>query len=309
MSTVRRSRSVLQAERSAQPAAAQLTDVASTQEDAVVEAGLARAWRRRRRNRALIRRGLTVLIGAAILLLWQLIVVVGNVSPYILPGPTTIAQRVWQGLGTGPESFWNDIWTTGLELLVAYAIVIVVGTLLGMLLAQWDLLEHLAYPYVFIFQVIPKIAIAPLLILWCGFGLKAMVAVGAVITLFPMLVNSMAGFKSVPTENVQMFRGLCASPIRTFFKLKLPTALPYLFAGFDLCLVYSLMGVVLAEFIGGQKGLGVRILAYNTNVDVSGEFAVIVVLSAMSLILHMVLNVLRHRVLFWTPSEIARRAE
>lgn len=252
-------------------------------------------------------RAMSITLGVVGVAVWQFVVVAFDVSPYILPAPSDVAVRLWQGFVPGPSSFYDDLWATMVALLISFVIVVVVGTALGMVLAQSEMLERVVYPYIFALQAIPKIAVAPLIILWAGFGIKAMIIVAAIITIFPMLVNSMAGFKSVTTENAQMFAGLCATPWQTFVKLKLPTALPMLFAGFELCLIYSLMGVILGEFVGGQEGLGVRILSFNANLDITGEFAVLVLLSLLSLVLHAGLTVVRRRLLFWTPSEIARR--
>lgn len=259
----------------------------------------------RRGRRSTTVKALSLALGVVGVAVWQVVVTAFEVSPYILPAPFDVAVRLWEGFVPGPSSFYDDMWATLIALLVSF--VVVVGTTLGMVLAQWEMLERVVYPYIFALQAIPKIAVAPLIILWAGFGIKAMIIVAAIITIFPMLVNSMAGFKSVTTENAQMFAGMCASPWQTFVKLKLPTALPMLFAGFELCLIYSLMGVILGEFVGGQEGLGVRILSYNANLDITGEFAVLVLLSLLSLVLHAGLTFVRRRLLFWTPSEIARR--
>lgn len=240
--------------------------------------------------------------------LWQLAIGVFHVSSYLIPPPSRVASRLWDGLHPGADSFYGDLRSTLEVTLLGFAIVAVLGTLLGMVLAQWELAEDVIAPFAFALQVVPMIAVAPLIILWVGYDQTAMVVIAAVTAFFPMLINAMAGFKSVPTEQATLFRGLCSSQLHTFFRLKLPAAMPMLLAGFDIAMVHALLGAIAAEFVGGTKGLGVRILKFNTFVDVSGEFAILVIFGVIATVLHGVVNVMRRRWLFWTPSEIARTA-
>lgn len=261
-------------------------------------------------SRATRERRQVVLLGVlsfcVLVVLWHVVLTVFDISPLLFPKPLDVLSRLIDGLTPGPGSLYPDIAITLVELLIGFVIAVVLGTLIGVMMAQWPLFEKLCYPYVFAFQALPKIAIAPIIILWAGFGVPAMVAVGVVIAFFPMMVNAATGFKSVSTGNAMMFKGLCATPLQTFFKLRLPTSLPMLFTGIDLALVYALLGVIIGEFIGGQAGLGVRILVYNTNVDVAGQFSVLVVLCVISVALQLLVGVVRRKALFWTPSEIAR---
>jgi NitT/TauT family transport system permease protein len=238
--------------------------------------------------------------------LWQLAVGALHVSSYLIPSPSQVAVRLWEGLHPGTDSFYPDLRSTLLITLLGFAVVVVIATPLGLALAQWELAEDVIAPFAFALQVIPMIAIAPLIILWAGYSNFAMVVIAAVTGFFPMLINAISGFKSVPREQAMMMRGLCSSPLRMFFRLKLPAALPMLLAGADMALVHCLLGTIAAEFVAGRVGLGVRILKFNSNVDVSGEFAILVILGVVAMVLHGVMNVLRRRWLFWTPSEIAR---
>ena len=239
---------------------------------------------------------------------WQLVLTGFSVSSLLVPKPSEIYSRVIDGFKPGPASYYGDLRTTLIEVFLGFVIAVFVGGLVGMFLAQWPLLEKISYPYMFAFQVVPKIAIAPLIVLWAGFGAKAMVTVTVVTAFWSMMVSSLAGFKSVPLDETNMFAGLCATRTQTFFKLKIPAAMPMILSGIDLALSYALHGAILAEFVGGQMGLGVRIETYNTNVDVSGEFAVIIVLAVLGIIFQTLVNMARKKLLFWTASEIARTA-
>jgi NitT/TauT family transport system permease protein len=280
-------------------------------DDAVVKSAKTRLSMSQRAQRQWSANGkvwlLSLLTFAVLIALWQAFVVLFNVSPLLLPRPVAVFHRIVLGLTPGKSaSFYTDIWVTLSEVLVAFVISSIIGILLGMILALSPIIERVAYPFTFAFQATPKIAIAPLIILWAGFGLKAMAAVSIFIAFFPMMVNSLTGFKSAERGYLLLFEGLCASRLRTFIKLRLPGALPFIFVGFELSLVYSLLGVVVAEFVGGQQGMGVRILTYNTNFDLAGEFAVIFVLCIMAVLLQAIIIAVRRRVLRWSPTEARR---
>lgn len=244
---------------------------------------------------------------AVVIGLWQAVIDLFNVSSLLAPAPSQIATRLWTGLQPGAQaSFYPDLGVTLIETLVGFAIAVVVGTVLAIAMAQWHIVERLFAPYTFGLNALPKIAIAPFLVLLLNFGTQAMIAVAAVTAFFPMMVNALAGLKSVPSEQTMMFRGLCASPLQTFFRLKLRAASPQLLAGIDLALIYAFLGAIVGEFVGGQEGLGVRITSYAASVDVTGEFAVLVLMAAVGVVMHALLRALHSRLLFWTSSELTQ---
>jgi len=240
------------------------------------------------------------------LVIWQAVIGVFDISTYILPTPTALADRLIHEFEPGPASMYGDIWTTFREMIIGYLIAAVLGLFIGLGMARVPGLERLAYPYVFALQAIPMVALAPLLIIWFGFGLTSKVLIVALCAFFPMMVSSLAAFKSVDAGQEQLFHALCASRTRTFLKLRVPSALPFLLAGLDLSLVHSLVGAIVAEFVSGQSGLGVRLLTYNSQVDVTGSFAVILVLCALGVVLHTALVVIRNRSLSWMPKKPGR---
>lgn len=261
------------------------------------------AFRARRFRWLVSLASIVVVIGA-----WQFVVEAENVSELTLPSPSKIWDRLWTGLQPGPASYYPDLRTTLTEAVLGFAIALVAGVALGLAMGESHVVERILAPYVFALNALPKIAIAPFLVLLLNFGTEAMVSVAAITAFFPMLVNANAGFKSVPNEQTMMFRGLCASRLQTFFRLKLPAALPLLVAGVDLALVYAFLGSIVGEFVGGQEGLGVRITTYVSSVDVTGEFAILVLMAAVGIAIHAVLRLLHAKLLFWTPAEQCRRA-
>jgi NitT/TauT family transport system permease protein len=247
---------------------------------------------------------ISVAVFIVFLVIWQAAVKIFHVSIFILPSPTDLATNLKQQFTPGPASVYGDIWTTFHEMIIGYVIAAVLGMFMGLAMARIPGLERVAYPYVFALQAIPMVALAPLLIIWFGFGNTSKVLIVALCAFFPMMVSSLTAFKSVDAGQEQLFQALCASRVRTFLKLRVPAALPFLLAGLDLSLVHSLVGAIVAEFISGQTGLGVRLLTYNSSVNVSGSFAVILVLCALGVVLHTILVVIRNRSLAWMPRKV-----
>jgi NitT/TauT family transport system permease protein len=148
-------------------------------------------------------------------------------------------------------------------------------------------------------QTVPKVAIAPLLIIWFGFGLQSKVLTAALIAFFPVLVNVIAGLRSVDPRRLMLMRALQASPWQTFRKVRLPSMLPYLFAGLEIAMVFSIIGVIVGEFIGSSVGLGVMIIQRQGTIDVAGVFSVLIYLSLLGLVLNAVIVGAKRRLVFW----------
>jgi NitT/TauT family transport system permease protein len=245
---------------------------------------------------------LSPLLLLVILAIWQYWVQSRNISSHVVPPPLDVLAALRVGL-TGRANYYKDIVVTLEESVLGFAIGSAGGLVLGMLVSQFRTAERVLYPYVYAFQALPKVAIAPLVVIWAGYGITSKVILAAVVTFFPVLVNSIIGFKSVEPERVNMLRAYSASRWQVFTKLALPGALPFVFAGLDMALVYSLLGAIVGEFVGGQRGLGVRILVHNAALDIAGTFAVFMVLAALGVALHVIIGLVRRRVLFWAPSE------
>jgi NitT/TauT family transport system permease protein len=152
------------------------------------------------------------------------------------------------------------------------------------------------------FQALPKIAIAPLLILWLGFGIWSKVAMAAMIAFFPVMVNVITGLRAVNRDVLELMKSLSATDWQVFRLVRLPNALPYLFAGLDVAIVFSLLAAIVAEFVGSQAGMGNLILQMNFQLDVAGVFAVLIILSALGVALHLIVVHLQRRLLFWSST-------
>jgi NitT/TauT family transport system permease protein len=237
---------------------------------------------------------------------WELGVKAFHVPSYVVPPPSQIAVALWRGLATGlfaRDGYWLHTGVTMGETLLGFFLGSAVGLVLGMVISQARLLECTLRPYIIAFQSLPKVAVAPVIVLWFGFGMTSKVVIVCLLTFFPLLVTSLAGFKAVDPERIDMLRSLGATPWQIFRKIKLPSALPFIFAGLDMASVFSVVGAIVGEFVGSQRGLGMQIMAMNSSMDVAGTFSVFVILSAMGVGMYLGLQRVKRAVLFWAPSE------
>jgi len=145
-----------------------------------------------------------------------------------------------------------------------------------------------------------------LIVVWFGLGLKSQVINTALVAFFPLLVNTMVGLKSADEDRVNLMRSLAASDSQIFWMLRLPNALPFVMAGLDVAMIFALIGAIVAEFVGARAGLGMLIQSMNFNMDVSGQFSVLLILSIVGLLLNRCILLIRRRILFWDPAEKER---
>jgi NitT/TauT family transport system permease protein len=152
------------------------------------------------------------------------------------------------------------------------------------------------------FQSLPKVALAPLIVVWFGLGLSSKVVNAALIAFFPLMVNTIVGLRSAEEDRVNLMRSLDASEWQIFWMLRLPGALPFIMAGLEVAMIFSLIGAIVAEFVGAQAGLGMLIQTMNFSADVAGVFSILLILSILGLILNQAIIIVRRRVLFWDAS-------
>jgi NitT/TauT family transport system permease protein len=232
---------------------------------------------------------------ALLLLAWEAAARAFALSALVLPPPSTVAQALWKGLASG--FFWPHIRATGAGLLLGLALGGGIGFAAGVLLAEVPALRRLAMPYLVVSQVVPKLALMPLFIVWFGFGMTSMVVITALICFFPLVENTLTGLASVPPERIELFRMLGASRAQTLWRLKLPSGLPSVLAGLRIAVVLALVGAVVGEFIGAGQGLGALIIAAQGSMDTPLMFAVLVLISVLGLLLYQAAVLLERRLL------------
>ncbi|MBI1774784.1 MAG: ABC transporter permease [Proteobacteria bacterium] len=220
---------------------------------------------------------------------------------FVLPAPSNVFLALYRGFVGG--LYWPHLWATLSATLLGFAVGTVLAFALGTVIAMSRPIEYFLYPYVVMFQSMPKVALAPLIIIWFGLGLTSKVVNAALVAFFPLMVNTIVGLRSADEDRVNLMRSLAASDAQIFWMLRLPNALPFIMAGLEISMIFALIGAIVAEFIGAQAGLGMLISAMNFTMDVAGQFSVLFVLSIVGLLLNRCIQLLRRRILFWDPSE------
>lgn len=251
------------------------------------------------------------LVFVAFVAAWDLVVRLFEVPGYLVPSPYQVLKALQKGVLTSPfarDGYWLHAGYTLAAALIGFAAGSAAGILIGTVISQSRGLEATLKPYIVAFQSLPKVALAPIIVIWFGFGISSKVVICALLTFFPLMVNSLEGFKSVDNDRIELMRSLSASRWQIFRLVSFPSALPFIFAGLDMAIVYSIIGAIVGEFIGGRDGLGVLIVSMNYALDMAGAFSVFIVLSTMGITLSWILNLIRRRVLFWAPSTRQQRS-
>jgi len=252
-----------------------------------------------RRPNAVLRLALLVVS----LAIWEAAVRLLRIPTFILPPPSQVGAALYQGAVSG--IYLENLWITLAETLLGFALGSLVAFVIGAALAASRLVEYYLYPYIVMFQSMPKVALAPLVVVWFGLGLTSKVVSAALISFFPLLVNTIVGLRSADEDRVDLMRSLAATEVQIFRMLRLPSALPFIMAGLEVAMVFSLVGAIVAEFVGAEAGLGMLIQSRNFSMDVAGEFALLFILAAMGLALNWIVVSIRQRVLFWDASQKA----
>jgi NitT/TauT family transport system permease protein len=245
--------------------------------------------------------GLSLLLFIGLFAGWEAVVRLFDISAIFVPAPSKVIIALWAILAT--PRFYYHLGVTLWEILAGFAIGSVVGLIIGISIGQWRILEKTVYPYVVALQTVPKVAIAPLIIVWFGYGLGSKIVITALIVFFPVVVNCIAGMNAASGQLIDMLRSFTATRWQIFRMVKIQTALPYIFAGLDVAVVLAVIGALVGEFIGSQAGLGSLLLQRNFSMDTAGSFAILIVLSVIGIILHQIIGVLRRSIIFWIERE------
>ena len=251
----------------------------------------------RRARTQVLRKFLAALVFLALVGIWELLVRLLDVSALIVPPPSAVVRSLLEMLAT--QSFWTNFGVTFFETMAGFAIGAALALLLGGFVGQFRWLEQTLYPYVVAFQAVPKVAIAPIIVIWFGYGLSSKVVIAATIAFFPVLANTIVGLRSVPREQIDMLLSFTGSQWQVFRMAKVNHALPYVFAGLDISIMMAVIGAIVGEFVGAQAGLGYMIMQRNFSMDAPGTFAILIILSAMGIALHSVVQWVRRLVVFW----------
>jgi NitT/TauT family transport system permease protein len=244
----------------------------------------------------------TVVAYVLILILWQLAGPVFHVPKYVLPSPSDIVA----GTMKHPDALVFNSWVTLEEVLGGFALGVAISIPLAIGIVAWRAIERLIYPFLVAFQAVPKVALAPILVVWFGFGIGSKVMLGFVTAMFPIVINTVIGLRQTPREMVYLMRSLGATPLQTFTKVRLYAAAPYIFGGLKVGITLAVVGAVVGEFIASNHGLGNMLLAANNAFDTALLFGIVVLLSLISITLFYLVELIEMIVL---PKPLRRTGE
>lgn len=233
--------------------------------------------------------------------IWEAWVRAAGVPVYIVPAPSVVIARLWGDFGF----FALHGGITLAEALAGFALGAAVAFTGATLMAHSRFLERTLLPIAILVKVTPIVAVAPLFVIWFGFGSLPKVLIASLITFFPVLVNAMVGLRAVNPGALDFFRSLHASRAETYFKLRLPSSLPYLFAAFRISIPLSVIGAVVGEWFSGDRGLGSVIIVAHSNLDMPTLFSAILVLAFIGITLTIITAYIERKMLFWHDSTMA----
>lgn len=242
----------------------------------------------------------TPLLVGTLILVWDSYVRMAGVSPLILPRPGAVWQAWLEMLGD--RRAWHHTWMTVYATLTGFAYAATIGIVLGVLIARARWLELTLNPFIVATQVIPKVALVPLFVLWFGFGITSKVIVAAVLSFFPILTNTALGVKSIEEGHRDVMVSLNATRWQVFRRLELPSALPYIITGLEVGIVLAIIGAIVGEYLGGSSGLGHLLIARLNAFETDQMFAVLIHMSLLGFTFYFLIGALRRRLIPWHAS-------
>lgn len=233
----------------------------------------------------------------AILALWSFATAYLNVPNYIMPTPRAVLAALKIGYIDGV--LWKHLAFTLQATLIGYLTGCLVGLIVGTLVAESRTFDQFIYPYIVALQSMPKVALAPLIIVWFGFGMELKVVIVALVCFFPVLINTIVGIRQTDKNLIDLYRAFSASRWMIFRQVKLPAAAGHIFAGLEISVVLGLIGAVVAEFIASQRGLGNVIQSASVSLDVATMFAALISLALLGICGSQIVRFLHRTVVFW----------
>ncbi len=218
-----------------------------------------------------------------------------GLEPFLVPAPSEIASVLW----TDRAILADNARVTAIEIVAGFLVALTAGVGVAVLFHLSGLLRRAGYPLVVASQTIPVVVIAPVLVVWFGYGIAPKLAIIALICFFPIAVNTLDGLRSVDPDQVRMMRSLDAGRRRIFFAVETPTALPLAFSGARIAAAVAVIGAVFGEWAGSDAGIGHLILQDNAQLETARMFASVVVLSTIALALYALLGLLERRLIRW----------
>lgn len=241
---------------------------------------------------------LAVVIGG-----WKLITLVFGISRFVLPPPETVALAL-ADLGGRPETWLVHARVTFSEAIIGFVIALATGIIVGSVLGRILWLERAVRPMVVALQVVPKVALIPLFVIWFGFGMTSKIVISTILAFFPIMLNVLLGVRSVDPGHRDVMRSLDAGRWQTFRSLELHSTMPYVFAGMEVGIVFAVIGAIVGEYLGGNQGLGYMVVTSLNSLNAPKLFAVIVLLAVLGSVLFFAVNGAKRLLIPWHESVI-----
>jgi NitT/TauT family transport system permease protein len=234
----------------------------------------------------MFKRVITGLVYIAVFLcIWQALVVLLKIKVFILPSPLRIFQALFSPRGGRQYQWWRHIGATLTEVGASLLATVVIGIALAILITWSKMMAQLLMPIITMFNSLPKIAMAPLFLLWFGYGLLPNILIAILSAFFPLVINAVTGLNAVDDDLLNLVKYLHASKLQIFVKIRIPNSLPYIFAGIKISTTFCVVGSIVGEFIASEKGLGYLICDAQAFVDLPTIFACLILLSLMGFLL------------------------
>ena len=239
-----------------------------------------------------------LLVFAAFIAIWEIAAAVGLIDVILLPQPHEIAQSIWE-LYVVDRTIYRHFAITFYEAFGGFVVGGALGLALAIASSLNDSFRRYVSPYAILLNVTPGLALTPIVIAWFGFGYSSKIALGAIVCFFPIFVNTLIALSRTDEDTLEMFRSMGASRAQIFWKLRLPAALPMIFAGFKIAITTALVGAVVAEFSQATAGIGVLMQRLSFSLDMSGAIAALLSMSLLGLILFTLIELLDDWIVFW----------
>jgi NitT/TauT family transport system permease protein len=235
----------------------------------------------------------------AVLIAWEVIVRAFHVPDYLLPTPSQVVGR----MGAEWQLLLRYMYVTVAETVLGFILAVIFGVAAAILVTTSDRIKDLIMPLIVVTQLIPKVAIAPLILIWFGYGISSKIVMAFLIAFFPIVIDMITGLTMVEKELVDLLRSLGANRWKIFMKAQIPNSLPFLFSGMRISITLAMIGAVVGEFVGGSEGLGYLIVVSTSQLKTEVVFASLVVLTIVGSVLFAIVGIVERILIPWSSSE------
>lgn len=236
----------------------------------------------------------------AFLIFWEVAVRVMRIPVYLLPPPSSVFMRAIEVRGPLATHAWSTIQ----EIMGGFGLSVVFGVLVGTFIVASGTLERILYPALILAQTVPKVALAPLFIIWLGFGIESKVVIAFLIAFFPVVINTTLGLRTPSDELIDLARSMGGSTYQVFVKIRFPSALPNIFAGLKVSSTFAVVGALVGEFVGSDRGLGYFLVVNQTMVETHNVFAAILVTAVLGMGFYAILGMLERLLIPWRQKSV-----